>query len=452
MAFAFLIMLIIPNQTSANLNGEKITNHSQDYLFIEFDVWEDRIVYKDSRNGNSDIFLYNLTTGVETPICTNSKTQKEPAIWGDIIVWTDYRNINDVNIYNSDIYGYNISSNNEFQITTNIYDQESPDIYENYVVFQDGRDFDTHGIDVFLYNISSGGENRLTHGEFDEDEPQIFGDYVVWTDGRHSGISGPGAEMDIGEIYGWTISGDHEFAICTADNWQLHPSIWNNTVIWTDMRNDDGVIPAKWDVYQYDLISGTESKSFSTSVAVSSPIKPKLYENTIIWEDYRNNVYDSDNIFMFKSGVQTKLYGPATISQIGILNNYIFWVEEVNGISDIYYSSLDWDFDGDGNVDYLDLDDDKDGINDSEDAFPLDDSESVDFDSDGIGDNADNDDDGDGVNDDIDAFPYDSTKWEIESNNTEDNNGDSSTDTPGFGFELIFLATIISVILYRKCK
>ena len=58
------------------------------------------------------------------------------------------------------------------------------------------------------------------------------------------------------------------------------------------------------------------------------------------------------------------------------------------------------DTDKDGVFDKCDTDDDGDGIVDSEDAFPLDSSESVDTDGDGVGNNSDADDDGDGFSDD----------------------------------------------------
>jgi hypothetical protein len=72
------------------------------------------------------------------------------------------------------------------------------------------------------------------------------------------------------------------------------------------------------------------------------------------------------------------------------------------------------DSDGDGLTDDVDLDDDNDGVDDINDAFPLDPSESADSDGDGVGDNADlfpndpnetSDADGDGIGDnaDIDA-------------------------------------------------
>ena len=63
------------------------------------------------------------------------------------------------------------------------------------------------------------------------------------------------------------------------------------------------------------------------------------------------------------------------------------------------------DLDNDGIGDICDTDDDGDGTNDREDAFPLDNSEDTDTDGDGIGDNADTDDDNDGILDVNDSCP-----------------------------------------------
>ncbi|NOH31627.1 ricin-type beta-trefoil lectin domain protein, partial [Vibrio mediterranei] len=89
------------------------------------------------------------------------------------------------------------------------------------------------------------------------------------------------------------------------------------------------------------------------------------------------------------------------------------------------------DFDGDG-IDDIDdqfpsdisesVDSDMDGVGDNSDAFPHDDSESLDTDGDGVGDNSDafprdesetTDSDGDGVGDNSDDFPNDPTKSDI---------------------------------------
>ena len=51
----------------------------------------DIVVWMDSRNGNLDIYGYNLSTGEEFAICTDPGPQLMPAISGDIVVWADKR-------------------------------------------------------------------------------------------------------------------------------------------------------------------------------------------------------------------------------------------------------------------------------------------------------------------------------------------------------------------------
>jgi uncharacterized repeat protein (TIGR01451 family) len=91
---------------------------------------------------------------------------------------------------------------------------------------------------------------------------------------------------------------------------------------------------------------------------------------------------------------------------------------------------LTGDPDGDGLPNYIDPDDDGDGVDDTADAFPTDPNETTDSDGDGVGDNGDAfpdnpaewvDSDGDGVGDNGDAFPADP-------NETTDSDGDGVGD------------------------
>ena len=75
------------------------------------------------------------------------------------------------------------------------------------------------------------------------------------------------------------------------------------------------------------------------------------------------------------------------------------------------------DFDDDGLPDSTDPDDDNDGMNDEDDAFPYDASETTDTDGDGIGNNADADDDGDGVADEVDNCPYNDNEDQADDDN-----------------------------------
>ena len=87
------------------------------------------------------------------------------------------------------------------------------------------------------------------------------------------------------------------------------------------------------------------------------------------------------------------------------------------------------DTDGDGTPDITDPDDDNDGVNDNEDAFPLDPTEWVDTDGDGIGNSADIDNDNDGVPDVADAFPLDAS----ESLDTDEDGVGNTADTDDDG-------------------
>ena len=70
-------------------------------------IYEDLVVWQDTRNGNDDIYLYNITSGEERRITTDPSNQRNPRIWGDRIVWEDYRN------GNPEIYMYTISTGEE---------------------------------------------------------------------------------------------------------------------------------------------------------------------------------------------------------------------------------------------------------------------------------------------------------------------------------------------------
>ncbi len=91
------------------------------------------------------------------------------------------------------------------------------------------------------------------------------------------------------------------------------------------------------------------------------------------------------------------------------------------------------DTDGDGVGDVSDTDDDGDGVADSEDAFPLDATESTDTDGDGIGDSADPDLDNDGILDTLDNCLYTPNADQLDTD--ADGIGNAcDTDDDGDGF------------------
>lgn len=63
------------------------------------------MVWVDSRDGEWDIYGYDLSTSTEFPICTQVSSQSSPAIYCNVVVWKDYRN------GNYDIYGATLDTN-----------------------------------------------------------------------------------------------------------------------------------------------------------------------------------------------------------------------------------------------------------------------------------------------------------------------------------------------------
>ncbi|MGB7298508.1 MAG: RICIN domain-containing protein [Burkholderiaceae bacterium] len=96
-------------------------------------------------------------------------------------------------------------------------------------------------------------------------------------------------------------------------------------------------------------------------------------------------------------------FDPVSLSSAELNNLSAYLLQ----IDDSESSAPALDSDGDGLPDATDPDDDNDGVNDTQDAFPLDPTESLDTDGDGIGNNTDTDDDGDGVLDIDDLDPLD---------------------------------------------
>jgi beta propeller repeat protein len=84
------------------------------------DISGDWIVYADGRNGNSDIFAYQVSSGTEIQVTTNDKDQISPLISGNLIVWVDRRNWDGetpVALRGNDVYGYDLSTGEEFPIS-----------------------------------------------------------------------------------------------------------------------------------------------------------------------------------------------------------------------------------------------------------------------------------------------------------------------------------------------
>jgi len=188
--------IVISGLVSDSISIYKLSNS----IYSSYpDISGEWIVYQDGRNGNDDIYIYNLSSGVETQITNEPSQQSHPRISNNLVVWRDWRN-DDGSLVNSDIYGYDMSNPalGVFQIATSPLDDDLIGVDNNLVAFaqqydtiydNDGDPHEPYNLVVYEYqgngqfnqrfttgwSQGSGTETRQTIDDFDSD----FGDGLL---------------------------------------------------------------------------------------------------------------------------------------------------------------------------------------------------------------------------------------------------------------------------------
>jgi len=237
----------------------------------------DRIVWRDGRDGNWDIYMCDL--GIEEGegscraeygkirITTIPSSQEHPAISGDIIVWGDERNKNE------DIYMCDLSLNGEYggchdddekiQITSDASDQYNPTISGDIIVWEDYRNENS---DSYMYNLSADEdddgipnylENDETGGRPDPDpaemqitktpsqwEPTISGSKIVWRDRRNGNLDIYMCDLTKNGKDGGCLTDDEETPLVINPSDQYTPVISGDTIVWVDKMPPENENPA----------------------------------------------------------------------------------------------------------------------------------------------------------------------------------------------------------------
>jgi beta propeller repeat protein len=238
------------------------------------DIYGNRIVWQDFRNGNYDIYMYDLSTSRETRITANESNQTYPAIYGDRIVWQDDHN------GQYDICMYNISTSKETQISTSGRAQR-PKIYGDRIMWMDYR---IRNKGIYVYDLSTSKEARIISEGMSE-YINMEGNLIVWDDLRY--ISP--------DIYMYDLSTSTETQI-TSNGESTFPNVYGNRIVWQEWHNEDGNLTTN--IWMYDL---STSKKTQITTNKSSQHSPAIYGNKIVWEDFRN---ENINIYMYDLSTQ----------------------------------------------------------------------------------------------------------------------------------------------------
>ncbi len=257
-------------------------------------LYGDSVYYEDNRNGNWEIYQYDLTSGVETRLTTNTLVD-----FGVMAYGTDYvhvRRDGDLEIIKGAI-----------SITNDEFAQSSPDIDSGWIVWQDYRNgnWDIYGDrrgttkpivstglnernpkldsttmvyevegDIWLKrNIEDANPGVKISGASVQKFADVSGDYIVWQTNANGNW----------DIVLYSISSGSGSAITSDGSDHRNPRIHGNLVVWYDNRNGN------WDVYAYDISLGIETQITSDT---TDQIVPVVYEDKIVWQDERNSAGD----------------------------------------------------------------------------------------------------------------------------------------------------------------
>ena len=384
LTFMFLFLIFFTSAASAastqradgqfTLMETQITNNESDQT--DPAIYGDNMVWQDERNGNWDIYLYNLSTSAETRITTNESNQTKPAISEDKIVWQDYRN------GNWDIYMYELSTQKEIQITDESSDQVNPAICKDRIVWQDDKNGNW---DIHMYDLSTLKEAQITTDKSDQTEPAIYGDRIVWQDGREgrdiylyelstsrrlfnlfwnsqnfellSIVTGSDTSK-IRKFIKCLTSKEIDVATCECNKYES-AAIYGNKVVWADRRNLDLGNPTNPDnttnlentnsespniyssgIYTYDISNSTEALIINVFNSDGSCLLPAIYGNTIVWQDSRNG---NSDIYMYdlSNSIETRItINESNQVKPAIYGNRIIWQDSCNGNWDLYMCTL----------------------------------------------------------------------------------------------------------------
>ena len=158
-------------------------------------LWQNYVVWEDNREDKTkdyygiwNIYLYDLGSGEETRITTGESDHINPRIRDGKIVWQDnrantgnkYRGCENCPEYNWDIYLYDISAGVEQAVATGPTMECEPDVSGGLVVWTEYRDL--NNADILMKDLDTGKVTKVAGNTFHQWQPRVDNGYVVWTD------------------------------------------------------------------------------------------------------------------------------------------------------------------------------------------------------------------------------------------------------------------------------
>lgn len=260
------LQLTVPAALAAAPKSEPVAITTDLREQLNPDISGDKIVWNDFRNGDSDIYMYDLTTRTEIPLIVAVGHQELPKIDQDKIVWVDSQN-------SISVYMYDLTTKTETLIAAGAPMAMDPQISGNKIVW---LDFRTGKPEIFMYDLATRKETQITtNPSINRWSPNICGDKLTWI---NSDVITGNSSLSVYDL----TTGKETIINSLVPALGTTPAIYENRVVWVDARNGEGSEA----VYMYDI--GSKKVTYITDCPGCSTLD--IYGDKIVFGKTINGI------------------------------------------------------------------------------------------------------------------------------------------------------------------
>lgn len=385
---------------------------------------QDFITWIEYRDGAYNLYLFDYISKKESKlnIVALSSDTIGPVVYQNHIYWVDHSAEGWV------FTDYNVDYQTTKKLKTETNAVYSLAVYENYLVYEGKSGNST---DVFVLEKNSGnGINpevrNLTNDDAHQRFPTMYGQYIAWAEFPQTCETTPLPNSNCGPSkYGKVVTYDivSNYKKVLFENLPnlSNVKIANLTLSWSYLEGSTQAVKVYYiNTGAYITVSPADNHSFD----------PILVGDLIAYFVNRANGTDLD-LYQFSTGQRRTLsWSKATKKEItiGASSRYVAWVDNRLGVNDIFYYDAQAEAPQAGlNQSSEKIDQDNDGLRDSEEAKYGTNSFSADTDNDGLTDSEEikryhtyptqYDSDGDGISDGDEVLRWSSNPLKFDSNN-----------------------------------
>jgi TolB protein len=288
-------------------------------------IYGNTVIWRDDRNGNCDIYGYNLSTGEEFRITEDTKHYRNPAIYGDTVIFVEGRTL----------HGYNLSTQQHSVIADTVSPMSASAIYGTSVAWIE----QTTDLPVLqLSDLASGESIDISTVSSHSPCVSFYGDTVVWQDEKWN--------KDI--IYGYDARTQEKFQMCrnlrTYFSYvdQDNPVVYGDMVIWTE--------GSEYSIYALNLSTSEHFRIVKSRTQICDchdvyfmmyGQPADIFEDIVVWVDCRNGNPDIYGYTIAEDSEFEVIRHPACQVTPAIHGLLVVWADNRNGNWDIYGRSLD---------------------------------------------------------------------------------------------------------------